>query len=37
MLATDIDGDSLIYSVNTDASADVTVKDNLLTVKPNKD
>ncbi len=37
MLATDIDGDSLIYSVNTDASADVTVNDNLLTVKPNKD
>ena len=37
MLATDIDGDSLIYSVNTDASADVTVSDNLLTVKPNKD
>jgi len=37
MLATDIDGDSLIYSANTDASADVTVNDNLLTVKPNKD
>ena len=37
MLATDIDGDSLIYSVNTDASADVTVNDNLLTVKPHKD
>ena len=37
MLATDIDGDSLIYSVNTDARADVTVNDNLLTVKPNKD
>ena len=37
MLATDIDGDRLIYSVNTDASADVTVNDNLLTVKPNKD
>jgi len=37
MLATDIDGDSLIYSVNTDASAKVTVKNNLLTVKPNKD
>ena len=37
MMATDIDGDSLIYSVNTDARADVTVNDNLLTVKPNKD
>jgi len=37
MLATDIDGDSLIYSANTDASADVTVNDNLLTVKPHKD
>ena len=37
MLATDIDGDSLTFSVNTDASADVTVNDNLLTVKPNKD
>ena len=37
MLATDIDGDSLIYSVDTDASANVTVKNNLLTVKPNKD
>ena len=27
----------MIYSVNTDASADVTVNDNLLTVKPHKD
>ena len=37
ILATDIDGDSLIYSVNTNASADVKVKNNLLIVKPNKD
>ena len=35
--ANDIDGDSLIYSVNTDASAKVTMKNNLLIVKPNKD
>jgi len=37
LMANDIDGDSLIYSVNTDASAKVTMKNNLLIVKPNKD
>ncbi len=37
LMATDIDGDSLIYSVNTDASAKVTMKNNLLILKPNKD
>ena len=37
LMANDIDGDSLIYSVNTDASAKVTMKNNILIVKPNKD
>jgi len=37
MLASDIDGDKLIYSADTKSNADITVKDNLLTVKPNKD
>ena len=37
MIATDIDGDSLFYSASTGASAKVTMKNNLLTVKPNKD
>ena len=37
MLANDIDGDKLTYSAIIDGSAKVTVNDNLLTVKPNKD
>ena len=37
LVANDIDGDSLIYSVNTNASAKVTMKNNILIVKPNKD
>ena len=37
MMATDIDGDSLFYSVSTDANAKVTMKNNLLTIKPNED
>ena len=37
LIATDIDGDSLFYSASTGASAKVTMKNNLLTVKPNKD
>ena len=37
MLANDIDGDKLTYSAIIDGSAKVTVDDNFLTVKPNKD
>ena len=37
MLANDIDGDKLTYSAIIDGSAKVTVNDNFLTVKPNKD
>ena len=37
ILANDIDGDKLIYSAIIDGSAKVTVDDNFLTVKPNKD
>jgi len=37
MLATDIDGDKLFYSADTNVNAEITINDNLLTVKPNKD